>query len=82
MERQNRVNPVVKMESFEAESAARNVLIELTEIFYHRFEEQELKIKALGDVNVGHKERFEGIDNMIKRITTNMQETLSYDRRI
>lgn len=70
------------MESFEAESAARNVLIELTEIFYHRFEEQEQKIKQLGDVNMGHKERFEGIDNMIKRITTNMQETLSYDRRI
>ena len=49
IERQNRVEPTNKLETFQVETASRRLLRELAEDFHRARGQQDVKIKELGN---------------------------------
>ena len=82
IERQNRVAPTSKLESFQVETASRRVLRELVEDFHRARGHQDLKIKEIGNGQEYQKRRIDTMEHVVKKLTVQLTESMKYGNRI
>ena len=82
IERQNRVEPTNKLETFQVETASRRVLRELAEDFHRARGQQDVKIKELGNAQEYQKRRLDTMEHVVKKLTVQLTESMKYGNRI
>lgn len=68
IERQNRVEPVNKIESFQVETASRRVLKDLTDEFYKTQGSQDRKIKDVTSQFEQHRRKVDTMETIVKKL--------------
>ena len=68
IERQNRVEPVNKIESFQVETASRRVLKDLTDEFYKTQRSQDGKIKDVTSQFEQHRRKVDTMETIVKKL--------------
>ena len=82
IERQNRVEPTSKLETFQVETASRRVLRELAEDFHRARGHQDLKIKEISNAQEYQKRRIDTMEHVVKKLTVQLTESMKYGNRI
>ena len=82
IERQNRVEPVNKVESFQVETASRRVLKDLTDEFYKTQGQQDRKIKDVTGQFEAHRRKVDSMEAIVKKLQVTITESLQHGRRL